>query len=342
MMVSVVIPVYNVEKYLVNCLDSVMDQKYKDFEVILVDDGSTDRSPLICDDYVRRDSRFQVIHQKNGGLSHARNVGAKAAKGDYIFFLDSDDCIHPLLLYKMTELARTHKAAMVQIDIEQVPEDFRNYKKDVDEKFEVYVFDTIEAFYNIDKDNQSIAKDIRLVTLVAWSKLYRRDLLERISFPEDIKLHEDQMVAHRFIVEAGGMVFCRAPLYFYRNRQGSLITEGWTVKRLTIFECYKDRVEWAKKVNGNEEEVRELVYYIFIRYLVCMFKNYWMASRKLLGKEKKRYQKQIVERFREELKGRPFSLKLKDWLIYNSFAVVPGLFVGCYQAVYSLKQLIKR
>ena len=272
MRVSIVIPVYNVEKYLVNCLDSVADQQFRDFEAILVDDGSTDNSSAICDEYAKKDSRFRVIHQQNGGLSHARNVGAKAAQGDYVFFLDSDDCIHPLLLYTMAELAEKYKAALVQIDIESVPEDFRNYKKEVDENFKVYTFNTIEAFYNIDKDNKNIAKDIRLITLVAWSKLYRRDLFEKISFPEDIKLHEDQMVAHRFIVEAGGMVFCRAPLYFYRNRQGSLITEGWTIKRLTIFDCYKDRVEWARKVDGNKDEVQKLVYYIYIRYLVCMFK----------------------------------------------------------------------
>jgi len=86
MKVSIVIPVYNVEKYLKNCLDSVMAQQFRDFEAILVDDGSTDNSPSICDEYAEKDSRFRVIHKQNGGLSHARNTGVKAASGDYVFF----------------------------------------------------------------------------------------------------------------------------------------------------------------------------------------------------------------------------------------------------------------
>lgn len=342
MKVSIVIPVYNVEKYLRLCLDSVRAQQFTDFEAILVDDGSGDGSPAICDEYVKKDSRFRVIHKENGGLSNARNTGVKEACGDYVFFMDSDDCIHPLLLLKLTELAEQYHAALVQTDIEQVPENFSEYEKEIESDFTVYQFDTMEAFYNIDKDNQKLAKDIRLITLVAWSKLYRRDLVEKIAFPEEIKLHEDQMVAHRFVVEAGGMVFCRAPLYFYRNRKGSLITEGWTVKRLTIFDCYKDRVEWAKKVQGDKKKVEDLVYYIYIRYLVCMFKNYWMITRKLSGEEKKQYQMQVMERFRKELKNRNFSLKPKDWVMFHCFAAAPRLFTGFYQLAQNLKAKVKR
>lgn len=342
MKVSIVIPVYNVEKYLRLCLDSVRAQQFTDFEAILVDDGSGDGSPAICDEYVKKDSRFRVIHKENGGLSNARNTGVKEACGDYVFFMDSDDCIHPLLLLKLTELAEQYHAALVQTDIEQVPENFSEYEKEIESDFTVYQFDTMEAFYNIDKDNQKLARDIRLITLVAWSKLYRRDLVEKIAFPEEIKLHEDQMVAHRFVVEAGGMVFCRAPLYFYRNRKGSLITEGWTVKRLTIFDCYKDRVEWAKKVQGDKKKVEDLVYYIYIRYLVCMFKNYWMITRKLSGEEKKQYQMQVMERFRKELKNRNFSLKPKDWVMFHCFAAAPRLFTGFYQLAQNLKAKVKR
>lgn len=342
MRVSIVVPVYNVEKYLRICLDSVRAQEFTDFEVILVDDGSKDSSPEICDEYTQKDKRFKVIHQKNGGLSRARNVGVRAATGDYVYFLDSDDCIHPLLLLKLTELAEKYHAVLVQTDIEQVAEDFTDYKKRMDSEFQVYSFDTIDAFYNIDRDNKRIAEDIRLVTLVAWSKLYRKDLVERVTFPEEIKLHEDQMAVHRFVVEAGGIVFCRAPLYFYRSRKGSLITEGWTVKRLVIFDCYKDRVEWAKKIQGDEKRVRDLVYYIYIRYLVCMFKNYWMITRNLSGAEKKQYKKQVIERFRKELKNRDFPLKLKDMLMFYCFGIVPDFFTGCYQLAQNLKSLIKR
>lgn len=336
MKVSVVIPVYNVEKYLEMCLESVLAQVCTDYEVILVDDGSTDQSPQICDAYVQKDARFQVIHQKNGGLSNARNTGAKAATGEYVFFLDSDDCIHPLLLQKMIQIAEEHQAALVQIDLEMVPEEFKDYTKAVESEYKVFAFDTVDAFYNIDKDNQNIAQDIRLITTVVWSKLYRRDLLERVSFPEDIKLHEDQMVAHRFIVEAGGLVFCRAPLYFYRKRSNSLITEGWTVKRLTILDCYRDRVEWAKRVDADASRVAGLVYYIYVRYLVCMFKNYWMITKRLDGLEKKKYQKIVIQRYRGEFKESGIRLKCKDWMVFSLFYMFPRVFVGVYQAVRSL------
>lgn len=329
--ISIVIPVYNVEKYLDLCLQSVLAQEYENYEVILVDDGSTDHSPQMCDKYAEEDARIHVIHQSNGGLSCARNTGVKHATGDYVFFLDSDDCIHPQLLSRVGKLAEEYKAPLIQIDIESVPHDFQDYHKEIEKEYPVYQFDTIEAFYNLDRDDKKIAKDIRLITTVAWTKLYRKDLVDQIPFPEDIKLHEDQMVAHRFIVEAGGILFYRAPLYYYRNRPNSLITEGWTTKRLTILDCYKDRVEWTKKISGDIYKVKELTYYIFIRYLICMFKNYWMAAKKLGGKERKKIQQMIILRYRQELSNFEQKLKPKDWMVFHMFGWMPNIFVNIYE-----------
>jgi len=342
MKVSIVIPVYNVEKYLRNCLDSVRAQKFTDFEVILVDDGSKDASPEICDEYAKKDGRFRVIHKTNEGVSHARNTGIKEAAGDYVYFLDSDDCMHPLLLWTVVGLAEKYQAPLVQIDVEKVNEDFSDYEKEVESDFKIYNFDTVDAFYNLDKDDQNVAEDIRLVTLVVWSKLYRRDLIEKVAFPEAFKLHEDQMVVHHYIAEAGGFLFCRAPLYFYRSRPGSLMTEGWTVKRLVIFDCYKNRVEWAKKITGDKKRVEDLIYYIYVRYLVCMFKNYWMITKNLSGVEKGQYKKQVIKRFRKELKNRDFSLKVKDFLMFYCFGAVPDFFTGCYEMAQNLKSSIKK
>lgn len=340
MKVSIVIPVYNVEKYLPCCLDSVLAQEYTDYEAILVDDGSTDNSPAICDEYAVKDGKFRVIHQENGGLSHARNTGVKASDGDYIFFLDSDDCIHPKAISTMVSLAQKNDAALIQMNIESVPENFNDYTRDAKGDYKVFHFDTVDGLYNIDRDNKQIVEDIRLITLVVWTKLYRRDLFETLSFPEDIKLHEDQMVAHRFIVQAKGIVLCRAALYFYRSRPNSLITEGWTVKRLTIFDCYKDRVEWVGKVAKESERGQELLYYIYTRYLVCMFKNYWMTTRKLQGAEKKYYKKQINSRFKKELKENPLPLKLKEKVVFEAFGVAPDGFTFIYDTTQRLKSLI--
>ena len=115
-MVSVIIPVYNAEKYLRRCLDSVVNQTYKDIEIIVVDDGSTDGSAVICDEYAARDNRFIVIHQKNGGVSVARQTGLEAVKGDYICFVDADDCIDSKMIDELFQEADTTNSDMIICD----------------------------------------------------------------------------------------------------------------------------------------------------------------------------------------------------------------------------------
>ena len=115
-MISVIIPVYNVEDYLAECIDSVLGQSYTDYEIILVDDGATDSSGRMCDEYARKDSRIRVIHQENGGLSAARNTGLRAAWGKYIYFLDSDDYIAPSALEHLAALAEKEQADVVFFD----------------------------------------------------------------------------------------------------------------------------------------------------------------------------------------------------------------------------------
>lgn len=328
--VSVVIPVYNVEKYLDMCLQSVLAQTYMNYEVILVDDGSTDGSAAICDRYVSQNDQMKVIHQKNGGLSHARNVGVSYAKGEYIFFLDSDDCIHPELLQRIVPLAEESNASLVQIDIEEVPNEFDDYCKPLVDDYPLYHFSTIESLYNLEKDNQTLAHDIRLTSLVVWTKLYKKELFKNVSFPEDIKLHEDQMVAHRFIIESGGVLFYRAPLYYYRKRPKSLISEGWTIKRLIMFSCYEDRLQWIKKLSPESKEKKILIDYVYSRYLTCMFKNYWMATHKLTGSEKKECQNQIIKKYRVAIRNKEYHLNLKQRLIFHFFSHFPNVFTLIY------------
>lgn len=110
-MISIVVPVYNVEKYLKKCLDSVISSSYKDWECILVDDGSKDNSGLICDEYVKKDSRFRVIHKQNGGLSSARNAGMEVAKGKWLMFIDSDDFISPHRIQSLFQCSVEHPDA---------------------------------------------------------------------------------------------------------------------------------------------------------------------------------------------------------------------------------------
>lgn len=330
-MVSIIIPVYNVEKYLRICLESVLQQTYKDYEVIMVDDGSTDDSPNICCEYTQRDSRFSVIHQANMGLASARNTGIRAAKGEYIYFIDSDDCINVRLLEVAIGLAEKEQANIVQIELESVPEDYADYTVEMVEDVPVQRFSTIEALWNLDRDCPAISKDIRLTTTVVWTKLYRVAAFSSLLFPEGMRMHEDQMVAHQRIAEAGGMVFLNQPLYYYRQSSSSLIRVGWTPKRLAILDCYEERYNCIKDLPYHSVEQQELVNYIGLRYCVCIFRNYDMIDKKLKGEEQKREKKDALKRIRGLLNDSTLKLSFLNRIFYRCFSVIPMFFVMVFR-----------
>lgn len=352
-MVSVIIPVYNVEKYLSICIESVLNQTYKDYEIILVDDGSTDNSLAICNEYASENNKIKVIHQENKGLSGARNTGVNNSTGEYIFFLDSDDCIDARLLEITTKLADYTNAAIVQINLKCVKEDFKPEKEinneinnEVNDKeltivsgdklqlgdtnYTINYFDTVQAFYNLDKDNKNYAEDIRLTTTVAWSKLYRRAAFNTLLFPEEVRLHEDQMTAHRRIQEAKGMVFADIPLYYYRQaNNNSLIRVGWTTKRLSILDCYEDRLKCADEIDKDNKtnKTKELLDYIYLRTLVCFFRNYCMVSKNVKGEEAIKHKRTIINRMKKIISSKTGDLSITQKLFFNTFVAIPGIFV---------------
>lgn len=361
-LISIIIPVYNVEKYLRVCLDSVINQSYSDYEVILVDDGSTDSSPAICDKYCSKDNRFQVIHQENMGLASARNTGIRAAKGDYMYFIDSDDCIHPDLLKIMVSAAESYDANLVQVDLASVPEDFTKYNEyqipELDNwKDYCTKYDTIQSLYNLDKDDKSRGKDIRLTTTVVWTKLYKKSAFHDFLFPEGMRMHEDQMVAHRNIVRAGGMVYINLPMYFYRQSNQSLIRKGWSPKRLTILDCYDDRLRCCMELRDDTlannpaetaaptnvapaktvantptiTEAANLTNYIYKRYLVCLFRNYCVVANSMNKKESSPYRKMILTKTKFILKEMPAKLSSKDKFVFKSFTIAPSLFAWAFK-----------
>ena len=354
-MVSIIIPVYNVEKYLAMCLNSVINQTYSDFEVILVDDGSTDNSYDICENYTAQDNRFRVIHQENAGLASARNTGIKEAKGDYLYFIDSDDCINSNLLEVLVDIAEWKSANLVQINLQSVPEDYDGNQSAIMDSYtkeclinrtwrnECREYDVIDSLYNVDRDDQSRAKDIRLTTTVVWTKLYRRECFKNFLFPEGMRMHEDQMVTHRNIVTAGGMCFLNIPLYYYRQSNASLIRTGWTPRRLAILDCYDDRLkcvsEYKEKLFERKQDLQDteyiratkLVDYIYLRYLVCLFRNYDVANKKMSGNEKKEVLRNIRKKVKLLLRGKPGTLKIKDSLVFHLFVVAPTVSVWMFK-----------
>lgn len=327
--VSVIIPIYNAEKYLVTCIDSVLEQTYRNLEILLVDDGSQDSSGEICDRYLQKDARIKVIHQKNQGLASARNRGFEQSEGEYVYFIDSDDCMHRELIRIAVSLAEEKDAKLVQINYKNVKENFAEYRSEEIGTYQVFEFSTEQALKNLEIDCKKYARDIRMITMVAWSKLYKREVLDAIRFTDGVRIHEDQLVAHRFIVQAEGMVFCDAELYYYRTIEESLSRKQWKTGKLFIIDCYKDRLECVMNFKESRE-CQDIVDLVYKRYLVCILRNYVMVERHIQGAEKKTLERELLERMKRELGKEYGRLLFKDKLLLYLFVSLPSLFVWVY------------
>jgi glycosyltransferase involved in cell wall biosynthesis len=209
--ISVIVPVYNVEDYLPKCLDSILQQSFTDFELILIDDGSTDRSGKICDQYAQIDNRIKVIHQKNGGLSNARNSGIDIAIGKYFSFVDSDDWIDKNMLFEMHQQALQNNADIVIAG---------HFIVDLDETIEV----------NIKVIKQRILNQFEAISLIladeeihsfAWDKLYKRELFEEIRYP-DGRVFEDTATTYKLFNKASILVQMNQAYYYYLRRESGI------------------------------------------------------------------------------------------------------------------------
>ena len=214
-MISVIIPVYNVEEYLPACLDSVLGQTYTDLEVVLVNDGSTDSSPAICEEYAARDSRIKVVHQENQGMSGARNAGLAAATGEYINFLDSDDLLEPDAIEYLYNLCRTHDAdlsvcPMLRLERDGSIAPYKNHS----------AINGTEVFEGRDVMTSYIPLHKQTNTLCG--KLYARELFRGLVFPMG-KTSEDVFMSYQVLHRVRRAVVDERPVYIYRNRPGSVM-----------------------------------------------------------------------------------------------------------------------
>ena len=231
-LLSVVIPVYNVEEFLAEALDSVVAQTYTNLEIILVDDGATDTSPAICDEYARRHKQITVIHQVNGGLGNARNVGARRATGKYIAFMDSDDLLYPHSYEVMVRSLETSGSDMVTGNCER----FNSARK-------------WPAWNQKDshaQDRLAIHMDevpLLIYDTTAWNKMFRRDFYERteIFFPER-KLYEDMVPMLKSLLEARTLDVISASIYMWRQRDG----QNSITQRRNEFVNLKDKLEMMR------------------------------------------------------------------------------------------------
>ena len=237
-LISVVVPVYNVEKYLPNCVDSLLNQTWKNLEIILVDDGSPDNSWSIMQDYARRDSRVKLLRQKNGGLSAARNAGVDAAKGEYIGFLDSDDYLAPEtyeLLYR----------AMVKYDAQIALCSFEY----VDEQGNVLPCHspiTKEEVLTRDEVLDRLSGDKNWYYVTAPNRLYRRELFDTVRFPLG-KIHEDEYTAHLFYWQCERVAVVPRNLYYYVQHGNGIMGSTSVRKTMDYIDAVLGRMEFAEE-----------------------------------------------------------------------------------------------
>ena len=217
--ISVIIPVYNVEPFLCRCLDSITNQTYKHLDIILVNDGSTDQCGTICDDYAAKDSRIRVIHQKNGGLSDARNAGLDIAKGNYILFVDSDAWIEKEACETIITTAEEQHADLVWFD-----------RREVFPSGEIRTLG-LSPSGEIEK-SEMMRKIVYIApTNTVWNKLYSRELLEGIRFPKG-RIYEDVCVIHELIHRAHRIYATNAILYNYIRRDDSLASKRYSPRSI--------------------------------------------------------------------------------------------------------------
>ena len=304
-LVTIIVPIYNVEIFLKRCVDSILNQTYKNLEIILVNDGSPDLCGNICDKYVKLDNRVTVIHKENGGLSDARNAGIERAKGEFIAFIDSDDWIHETyieILYK--QLRETNSDISVCNFFMTSTENFQ-----VDNsKNETYMYSNIEALEQLYGE-----LDVQLIT--AWGKLFRRELFDGISFPVG-RIHEDEFTTYKLIYKANKIVLTTAQLLYYWQREDSIMGDRYNLKnKLDQIDALKEQFNFFEQ-HGLEDLCSKTNRRIFYNYReVC--KEQKMFVNKVTKED---FYRQFIS-FRKDLRGSKQSPLFK--VFYELYYLAP-------------------
>lgn len=222
MKISIIVPIYNSSIYLKRCIDSILNQTFKDFELLLVDDGSTDGSASICDEYAKVDYRVHTFHQENLGQAVARNKAIDMATGDYIGFVDSDDYIHPKMFEMLFNNAENNNAVISICSHEAVSGN--DYFCNIDNV-------TVQTWQGKQYLKYALCNGIPIKPWVLWNKLIRRDYFGMMRMPEG-RIFEDASIVYKLIYEAEKIVDCSAKLYYFVDNPSSTIRSGFTKKQL--------------------------------------------------------------------------------------------------------------
>lgn len=302
-LISVIVPVYKVEEYIKTCLNSLLNQSYINWEAILVDDGSPDRSGRICDEYAANDKRFKVIHKRNGGLSSARNVAMDYIHGDYVFFLDSDDFLHKKAFQSLINLAIKHNADIVQC----------GFLYGIETKFPETSQPEKISIYN----NRSIFTTFK-AKIITPGKLYRKNITNDIKFPIGF-LNEDDFTVWKYYYKAKIIVISNQQYYYYTRNPNGIMSNLRSRKSpdLRYFRAYEERISFFMK--KNEKELEAISRIQWMKSLVLLFSNPFInkeQQRELMGLFKSNY---------ISLKSLPFRVPFKLSVLFKIHQYAPKI-----------------
>ena len=308
--ISVIVPIYNVEEYLNRCVESIVNQTYQNLEIILVDDGSPDNCPRMCEDWVSKDNRIKVIHKENGGLSDARNAGMKIVTGEYISFIDSDDWIDRKTFSLVMEKIIAAKAQIGAFNIISVDSD--SFTPDLSDEYEL--LNSEQAIENTIDDTG--------VKTVAWNKVYHKNVLQGLTFPKG-KLHEDEFFSYRALDRAERIVFLHRQCYYYFQRPTSIMGQ-YNVRHLDMLDGVKGRMEFVKDRYPNLYCKAKLSF-----SMCCLFQYEALCKHKDVDpsgeyRQKVKQLRRSVNIFKEDVKGLDKNIALYHRLtnLYNGLDIV--------------------
>lgn len=259
-LVSIIVPIFKVERYLQQCIDSICSQTYAQLEILLIDDGSPDRCGKICDSNAMKDSRIKVVHKENGGLSSARNVGIDLARGEYIAFVDADDTIHPKFIEILVELCRQYDCDIAQCDYLVVTEG--SVKLPLNPKQSICLYNNRQVIHELSSGNNNVKYSI------ACNKLYKNKLFDNLRYPLS-RIHEDEFTTYLLLWKAKKIVVTNQYLYYYFRRVTSITGKQFSIKRLDALDALRERLDFLKKNNFREEYVDTLKTMLYLIDKYC-------------------------------------------------------------------------
>lgn len=297
-LISVVIPVFNVEKYLNACITSVLNQSYENLEIILVNDGSTDNSPVIVDQYAREDGRVRVIHKTNGGLSDARNAGMKKASGDYVTFIDSDDWVDKDFIKNLYLLMTQQKADVGISNYCRASETGR----ETEESMQTNPDQCVCIYNNLEALRACYLSEKHGMKFTTWGKVYRASLWKDhgINFPVG-KIHEDSFTTYKVLFYSGNVVYDDSIYYHYRRTSGSIMQTESIHSRMDNLEAAEGA--WRFFLEKNEKRIASLAANYYCRLYFNVY--YHMLQSRTDINNRMRYENHdtMREKIRECLKA---------------------------------------